>query len=302
MTIGFYGEMLDLKTSYLSGTVTPRLFLLGGSNVRVSHSGEILERELGIPVVNGGLTAAVSLDFVIQSFQPAMVAGDWVYMPLEYGQYRVGFRDEKTDSQYWLAYDKRSFVSQPPGEMLYGAFSFDLPYIFSGLFEMGLQKLGVSRRLNAASLNANGDQIGHGHSAGRDYRRAIEEWNWTGVSTDVIVEDSSSLRNLRRFLRWAKQNEVVVVGGLPTVFDDYPIPDSVVRWIESIYVAEGHFFLKLENSSTYPRNYFFDTPYHLLEPYQQQHSRELAVKISGLMRQDEETIGVGAVIAPLSED
>ena len=283
LTVGVYRDMLTVKRDYLRSTSGPHLVLLGGSNVRVSHSAEVLEQELGMPVVNAGLTAAVSLGFAIDSFKSYLKPGDWVYAPIEYPVYRVDLRDEKSDSHYWLPYERASFFRQPLPQLVYGAFSFDLPYAISGLMEMGLQAGGIGRRFSIDTMNDQGDQIGHDDDAAMEYQEVIANWAWSGISTDVIVEDTDTLEQLRSFLRWARENDISVVGGLPTVFDDQPVPDKVRQWIETLYVSEGHYFLQLENRSQYPRDCFFDTPYHLRESCQRSHSELVATGLARLI-------------------
>ena len=44
-----------------------------------------------------------------------------------------------------------------------------------------------------------------------------------------------------------------MIGGLPTGFDDSPIPDAAIAAIRAIYTAHGALFLELPNRSRYPR-------------------------------------------------
>ena len=74
------------------------------------------------------------------------------------------------------------------------------------------------------------------------------------------------------FLRWAGQHQVLVIGGLPTGFDDSPISEDSLRVIRSIYLTAGAAFLELPNRSRYPRSAFFDSPDHLNEAAQIGHS------------------------------
>jgi len=72
---------------------------------------------------------------------------------------------------------------------------------------------------------------------------------------------------------------VRVVGGLPTGFDDVPMPDATMDAIRAVYVDNGGEFLVLPNLSRYPRVAFFDTPEHLNETWQVVHSRLLAEQL-----------------------
>jgi hypothetical protein len=70
---------------------------------------------------------------------------------------------------------------------------------------------------------------------------------------------------------------VQVIGGLPTGFDDVPMPE--LDAITSVYTENGGSFLVLPNFSRYPRSAFFDTAEHLNEAWQVAHSRLLAERL-----------------------
>lgn len=74
------------------------------------------------------------------------------------------------------------------------------------------------------------------------------------------------------------------VGGLPTTFSDSVVPEEVVHLLREIHEGEGRCFLVLPNESRYPRAAFFDTPYHLLEQHQMQHSALIAPLLVEIMR------------------
>jgi hypothetical protein len=289
LTVGVYKQMIELKQERVRSLASPRLLIIAGSNGLFSHSAETLTYECGVPVVNASLTAAFSLPFIIDQTRPLLREGDVVYMPIEYGLYAFDLEEEKCDGHYLIAYDRESFWRQDSKRIVNQMFSFDLPYLISGLGEMALEKANVQRRFNAESLNDRGDQIGHTEEAGKEYRPVIEAWKpLPAVEPETIRTDSFTQRYLADFLEWAGQNGVVVVGGLPTMFDDQPVSDATVNAVREVFESRGHYFVALPNRSQYPREMFFDTPFHLHEQAQHQHSRALAPLLRPFVSHEDE--------------
>jgi hypothetical protein len=83
---------------------------------------------------------------------------------------------------------------------------------------------------------------------------------------------------IRNFIEWAKQHEVIVIGGLPADYDRSPIPAATRDAIRAIYISAGARFIDLH--AQYPLQAFFDTPDHLNEAAQIVHSRALAAALS----------------------
>jgi len=55
----FYGSLL--KLDLLKTVPSPKIVVFGGSNVAFGIDSELIEKEFGIPVINDGLNAGVSL-------------------------------------------------------------------------------------------------------------------------------------------------------------------------------------------------------------------------------------------------
>lgn len=72
------------KQRLLAVTPSPRLILVGGSNILTSIDSSLLSRELGMPVVNAGLTAGMGLGFMLESIKPYIRPNDLVLVVPEY--------------------------------------------------------------------------------------------------------------------------------------------------------------------------------------------------------------------------
>ena len=85
------GELSWLRRMYFqkiaiaeSTTTTPRLLITGGSGAHYTLDSELIEQELGIPVVNLGLDGPIGLDVILPSVIDQVKPGDIVLLIPEY--------------------------------------------------------------------------------------------------------------------------------------------------------------------------------------------------------------------------
>ena len=279
MVIDQIHQFMDKKLTYADATAHPKIFVVAGSNARFSHSCAILEAQLRRPCVNMGIAADISLDWTLDMVRTRLAPGDLVYLPLEYDVYSRSRTQTMTgmDAAYRFRHDKASLTGQGTERLVRAAFMFSLPTLVHSLGEMGLNAAGVRRRFNLDTLDRQGDEIGHDDSKALAYRHVIE-------TSYLILPDPAQLLDnpdgaqagLTRFLDWCHAHHVTAVGGLPTMFDDKPVPDAVLSQLRTFYARHGGGFIVLPNRSQYPRGAFYDTADHLRESFQHRHSEALA--------------------------
>lgn len=286
LTIGIMKQYYEMKLQYLSTLKDNKLILLAGSNGRFSHSCKVISQSTGIDCSNMSITANISLDYQFKVLKPFLKKGDLVYLPLEYGALK-GTKDDLMSGlelPYIMSYDHDSISSMGLDRLLHGAFYFDLKYMFSGLAEMALMKLGVKRRFSLETLTENGDESFHTEEKGSQYNSYLENLEWNPPTNEYFDGNSYKANIVRSFLRWSKKEGVRVIGGLPTTFNDQQVPDSLIENICRFYLNEGHDFLILDNHSQYPRRIFYDTAYHLNESSQKQHSLNIGARIKEIVQ------------------
>src|SRR4051812_28386358 len=79
MVVDQVGTFMDKKLSYARATRHPKLFVVGGSNARFSHSCAVLEASLHRPCVNMGISGDVGLDWTLEKTRNQLASGDLVY-------------------------------------------------------------------------------------------------------------------------------------------------------------------------------------------------------------------------------
>lgn len=277
LTLGDMIAMIERKEQIADEMGEGKVIIAAGSNGRYSHSCEVLSAELGRPCANMSVAATVGPDLLFQTVLAHVGSGDLVYVPLEYPTLAAG--EGRTDAAApWLWRNDRSRLMElGPTKTVEAAFSYDLRFGIEALAEMALDRMGVSRRSNLATLNANGDETTNTADAAREYADYIAEFPWTQPRPPAA--NGPAERALTNFAAEAERRGARVVGGLPTTFNDRPIPQETVSAVRQIYQRAGAEFVIVEGASQYPRAAFFDTSDHLQDRWQAEHSRRVALAL-----------------------
>lgn len=270
-------RMMDRKIDYANRLTGPKLVLVGGSGVRTSHRCDILSPALNMPCVNGGATVGLGLNYLFAEYRGILKRGDVVYLPLEYQQYMITRPEMLTgpDAAILFRTDWRMLADRGAEGFARAAFMADIDYVAQSLIEQALAAAGVRARFDKQTSNAFGDQTGLTHEAGLMYDAAMTQFRW-GPPTPVQFRDAvGAKQEIERFLDWCRDHGVRVIAGLPVAFDEPPVGDALIAALRGFYAAHGATLIVMDNRSQYPRDYFYDTPFHLEEAHAVAHSRRL---------------------------
>jgi hypothetical protein len=270
---------MNKKLAYAASTPHPKVFIVAGSNARFSHSCATVEAIVHHPCVNMGIAADVALDWTMDKIRGQLKAGDLVYFPLEFDAYLRSRSQIATgmDGAYRFRHDKASLATRGPEGIVRAAFMFSLPVLVQSMGEMSLQAAGVHRRFNLDTLDRQGDETGHDGAKALPYLSVIARAPQEMPDPRMMkINQDGGPAVIGAFLDWCHAHGVVAVGGLPTVFDDRPVPKSAIDQLAAFYTRHGANFLVLPNRSQYPRADFYDSAYHLRQGAQQRHSTLLA--------------------------
>lgn len=270
-------RMMDRKIAYANGLASPKLVLIGGSGVRTSHRCDVFAAELHIPCVNGGATVGLGLNYLFAEYRPFLKAGDIVYLPLEYQQYLITRPEMLTgpDAAILFRKDWRQLARRGPEGFARAAFMADIDYASQSVIEQALSAAGVRARFDKQASDVQGDQTGLTHEAGRIYDPAIAVARWAPPSPGEFRGASGAKFEIMQFLDWCHAHGVRVIGGLPVAFDSPRVGDDLIAELRAFYAAHGATLVVMDNRSQYPRDWFYDTPFHLEEAHAIEHSRRL---------------------------
>jgi hypothetical protein len=283
LTVDDFGRYAAYKQRYLASIRSERkIVIFAGSNGRYSHRCETIASVSGIPCANLSIAAGYDMNWQLARYLPYLRSGDVLYMPLEYWPLPLGARFG-AEAPYIVRRDHAALRLYRASSLPFVLFYFDLRYLVAGIGEMLLERHGFQRRTSLASLTPQGDERGATPDKAVPYQEYIRSLEAVHVRLDSY-DDAGTLRALAALIHAAKSRGVIVVGGLPTTFDDATVPASVPARLREIFEQDGGCFIALPNESLYPRRDFFDTGYHLQEPFQIAHSEALAPLLAQISR------------------
>ncbi|HET7881269.1 MAG TPA: hypothetical protein VFL55_10315, partial [Acetobacteraceae bacterium] len=278
LSLGFLRQQIDAKLARAASITEPKLVILAGSNAPYSHRCETIEPILHMPCVNGGVAVGIGLDYLFARWQQVLRAGDIVYLPMEQAQYTRPATATGPDAAILFRHDWRTLASLAPQRWLSGLFAWDLRSALMAPIEALLvaARFHDPRAEATGATNRWGDHVGHTATLAQASRSVLATTAPYHTSASAIRNGAGS-QQIAAFTRWACAHGVQVIGGLPTGFDDVPMPE--LDAMTSVYTENGGGFLVLPNFSRYPRSAFFDTAEHLNEAWQVEHSRLLAERL-----------------------
>lgn len=282
LTTGLMGQYFAIKGAMADRAGPGKVMVVAGSNGRYSHSCAVISADLSRPCVNMSVAATVGTDYIFRWLEPRIGKGDLIYLPLEYPYWTQTDRIENADDMGpWLfRNDRAELWALGPRRAVSAAFAFDLRFLMEGITETRLDAAGRRRREGVETLNAFGDETVNTPERARAYRRFVAALPWN--PPQAADPAAPTARRLPAFVALAKSRGATVVCGLPTTFNDTPVPEPTIQSIEAICRKSGAGFLRLPNNSQYPRAMFHDSRFHLQTPGQAAHSHAVAAGLRAM--------------------
>jgi hypothetical protein len=259
----FAGSHLQLEL--LKNTPSPRIILVGGSNVSFGINAELMQQRLGIPVINDGLHAGLGLA-PLREMEEYIRPGDVIIISLEYQLFssRDVMTGDFTFLSDWIEYapERIRFLSDPWREtpalyatMLQRKVNREVnTYLFGGSLDE-LRNVFVGTH-----YNSNGDFIGHLQQASTPRRKiSFEPYPVSTLQEEIFV-----------FLEGFRQT--ALEKGADVYFEAPASRRTNCKKTGEASLAK--FFHILDERSSIPLltpldevclpdKYFFDTAYHL---------------------------------------
>jgi hypothetical protein len=281
LSLGMFRDLIDAKLERGAAIEGRKLVILAGSNALYSHRCETMEPLLGMPCVNAGVVVGIGLDYLFERWQKLLHPGDIVYLPMEETQYirSSAANSVGPDAAIMFRHDRATLSALSRGRVMGAAFCFDPRAALMSLIETALVWSGFHdpRAADVGSTNAWGDHVGHTAALGQANAAHLANMiPFHQAGTAIATGNGTAM--IRGFIAWAEVHGVIVVGGLPAGYARSPIPDTTRDAIRAIYTSVGARFIDLHDR--YPPSAFFDTPDHLNEAAQIQHSQAVAAALA----------------------
>ena len=259
----FAGSRLQLEL--LKSTPSPRIILAGGSNVSFGLDAELMERRLGIPVINDGLHAGLGI-VPLRELQEFIRAGDVIIVSLEYSMFasKSIMEGDLAFLSDWIEYSPRriGFLANPWKQapslyatMLQRKVNRQVnTYLFGGSLDE------VRNVFIGTQYNANGDFIGHLHEASMARRKVPSVPYPVGAVQDEIFVF------LEQFHQIAREKGAEVYFAAPAsrrTNCKNTGEDLMADFFRTFEERSSIPVLTPLDQVCLPDKYFFDTAYHL---------------------------------------
>lgn len=254
LSLGVLHLELLQKTARLDAMPSPKLVILAGSNGPYSHSCVVMGAMLNMPCENAGIAVGIGLDDIFARYEPALRAGDIVYMPMELEQYtmKASAYRAAVDGAFLLRHDRSLLVQLPVPRVLGAVFCCTLADLSEAAVEMPVAGAGTIRpaTLLTGEYNAQGDRIDNGLSQ-RD--AALLPLVPRILSAAGEIEGGYGSALIAAFVVREARKGVIVIGGMPVDYTGTRMPPGVIAALAGIYTSNGGRFMLLPNQSEYPR-------------------------------------------------
>ena len=281
--------MLALKDKHarLDSIASPKIILIGGSNIAFGINGKMIEDSLKMPVANMGIHVGLGLEYMINEVKPSIKKGDIVVMVPEYG----------------LMFEKIAPKNNEPFfKALEGDFRIinyvdnrkKIPFILSSYVSI------LQSRLKSLLFDAEAEQQPHLKRNQKVYRRFSYNYRGDmmahlGMSTQGFKKDDDALTDFKgRFIpkyfvhltntfnTYIKQHNAKLFMSFP------PTPSSLYdkKIGENIFQDLSKKIdcpiLMKPSEVVFPDSLFFDSRYHLLKESRSERTAHLIARLKAM--------------------
>lgn len=284
-------DVYAMKTAAAKKIDRPKIVIVAGSNALFGIDSKMLERAFNRPVVNHGVNAGLLLPYVLLKSREALRPGDIVIMPLEYHFYTYDGVPNVQMIDQIFSRDPAFFWELDWDEQLRMVWMMSLERMAEGYLARGGERA-MCGPYGWQNIDSRGDQT-HNSAA-----EAIPwGYDWENLARELPrrygadADNTRGWRWLERYVAWAKARGVRLILTPPTMMADpsYRSDPSERRFYEGLprrVEALGVPFVGNPYDFMYPREYYFNTDYHLTDTGRARHTQKLIEALYPLLSKE----------------
>ncbi len=269
-----------LKLEKLRTTQGKKIVIIGGSNGSFGIDSRLMEKELGVPVVNMALHGGLPLKYILEQVKGYLNKGDLLIMTKEYGGLR---------NQYWnkmngielpkiITYDFSQAKILLSDEVL-------LKSTLSGLFKTinyNIKRFPFKVRKNKKS--AYSLKAFHEDNLKSEYLTGKYEKEVAIHKLPKLTKKSSLLKNLRTYGQDFNKKGIEFYISPPVIIEGYYNAEDILHFWQFFSDVTEIPILGGKKTYVYPRKHFFNSHYHTNDGGREVRTISLIhdIKISGV--------------------
>lgn len=274
-----YLNMFPVKAEMIATKPSPKIVLVGGSNISLSVDCRAMSDSLGMPVINTGLNAAIGLKYMLDRYTPLLRRGDRLLICAEYEHYfGQGAYGGSAILPQMLAFDAAGILTcrdmnyKQMRVVLTGFPNMALIAMLPDWLQVGVgEAISGKHKNNALGGKEWFDDCG-------DYTKHLTDSQTYDVPTRLIDEDFDEdyYAYLRRQISGLQTRGVQVAFVPPSTYEEnYKINSAKAEALARRLQADGYKLLMPMTGATYPKSMMYDSRYHLNRAGREEHTRRM---------------------------
>lgn len=268
-------------------TSSPRLFIVGGSNVAFGVDSPVLHQALGYHPINMATSAGVGLDFMLNQVEDLAERGDAILLSLEYGHFQ-GDTTDIVNIEAVLAYRPQSveYLSWPQRKQVLDRGLAWIHNIVRRGMKLGREEQDLTQErvvYSAEAYNEYGDLVAH-HGLPGNYasRKDRGKGGKSRIDEDYV---ESRIYTLNDFAARCEARGVRVLFTFPPMAEDaFGSRNSTVGGVvKAIQKGLEIPTMMTPQESTMPGKLFFDSAYHPILEGKQRRTALLAPRLAAAL-------------------
>lgn len=246
------------KHQRLSSLPSPKIILVGGSNLPFGVKSRVLEDAFGMPVVNMGLHAGLGMNFILSEVEKDIHEGDWVIVSLEYHHFLSESMFNGEDVLAALLFDvnrdciqyvkPRQWLALFPGICLYSS---------KKIVNISSQKVDDFEALfTRDSFNEYGDEEAH-----YGLPSTVHSGEKSALEEDVYERAIRRLVEFRDLVE-SRGAEFILVA-CPYPEEQYPLDENAISEVDNAVSSAGLSFWVEPQECLFPDSLMFNSFFHL---------------------------------------
>ncbi len=256
------------KHARLNNTPSPKVVLVGGSNLHYGINSRMLQDSLGLPVVNMGLQHSLGLRYMYNEVRESLHSGDVLMLLLEPGAY-TGMPVEGRTNIARIASIRPKSIRYFNLQHWYNAAMYSGTALIQNYRDGQVSIIKKLRRKKTFSEHC--DEFGdyHGHKGLNSKYKPIKNRD---LSDDKLF-NNEILPLIDEIQIFTQQNDIQLVISFSPMAASTASDPSVFNRIQAGLPAE----IVVGNMADYifPDSFFFDSPDHLIYPKRDMRTRKL---------------------------
>jgi len=281
-------KWLEIKDAAAESTPSPRLIVIGGSNVLYGISAKVLTQQTELPAINGGTHGSLHYRYYFDWIEHHARRGDIVILSLEHAHFTTT-APTAIMVNYLLNADPEAIARMPLGMTWQGAMGANLQEL---IFEAQRNRVpswrkGIQKHVDDTvreTVAANGDYMHHTAES-----RSPEQWQIVSglqplphLLHDPVISGEIA-RALSALKAWCDTHGVTLLATEPATIDfpEYANESSrsAQKKFESVYERADVPLLQTTREVLMPREDFYDSIYHLTEESMRERTLKLVEKL-----------------------